>query len=379
MRPYGICALFVLAGCTALPSASKEEVGRAASPIINGRPSGDDENASVYIVTQGEVSPLHCSGRIIAPGLVLTARHCLIKRKTVDVRCTADGSPVDISDTVDTRLEPVEQMTVYVGSNRSSARAVAVKRALATFDVTVCRADLAYLVLSEPGVDTRTPIRRALPAIGETVSVTGWGYVDDVQREKLPDVRSTVETTINAVGPGLVPPGAFAVPGGTMCLGDSGANALIDGAAVGVYTRLLGDASSCVPELGRNVLVSVMAEPELLTEAFAAIGEEPWFVGEERPWLAAAGAACQKDDDCRSGVCGAGTCRAGCGPTKLACKVGQECAADGQCVNAPAAPPPVNAESCSATFGATNDGISAVLLVLVTVAIRRGKRRVTRV
>ncbi len=59
MRPYGICALFVLAGCTALPSASKEEVGRAASPIINGRPSGDDENASVYIVTPGEVSPLH--------------------------------------------------------------------------------------------------------------------------------------------------------------------------------------------------------------------------------------------------------------------------------------------------------------------------------
>lgn len=391
MRPYGICALFVLAGCTALPSASKEEVGTASSPIINGRPSGDDENAAVFIVTEGEVSPLHCSGRLIAPGLVLTARHCLIKRKVAGLRCNADGSPIDIVDAVDTRLEPVEQMKVYIGSNKNAMRVVAVKQALATLDVTICRSDLAYLVLEEPGLDARTPIRRALPQVGESISVSGWGYVDDTQRTKLPDTRATVETKIMAIGPNSIPSGTFAVQGGTLCLGDSGANALTDGAVVGVYTRIDGDSNACVTELARNILASVMSDTALLTKAFSAIGEEPWFAGEERPWLAPAGAGCTSDDECRSGTCDqGGTCRPGCGPTKLACHRGEDCAIDGQtCVPTPppangsdggtnASPESGTSSSCGvaprSAPSAPEHGAHALVLVYAALALRRGRR-----
>jgi hypothetical protein len=363
-------------------SAPAEDLGKTKSAIINGRPSGDDENAAIYIETKGDTPDalLRCSGRIIAPGLVLTARHCLLKRKSANVRCTADGNPADITDTVDITLEPVERMTVFIGSNRNAFRPVAVRQALAKADITVCRSDIAYLVMAEAGLDTRTPIRRALPAFNETVSVSGWGYIDDSQRVTLPDTRSTVETKITLVGPGLIPQGTFAVGGGTLCLGDSGANSLIDGADVGVYTRIDGDPNNCVSELGRNVLSSVMAEPELLAKAFAAIGEEPWFAGEEKPWLAAAGAPCAKDDDCRGGVCDASMCRAGCEPTKLACKVGQECAADGQsCIasappDAGPAPAPTTESSCAAA-STRRDGGRAALALVASAAVAIGRRR----
>jgi hypothetical protein len=381
MRRVLLLGLLAVVACSG--HAPTEELGTTRAAIIHGRPSGDDENAAIYIETQGDTPEqlLRCSGRIIAPGLVLTARHCLLKRKAANVRCTADGNPVDITDTVDIELEPVERMTVFIGSNRSAFRSVAVRQALAKPDITVCRSDIAYLVMAENGLDTRTPIRRALPAFNETISVTGWGYVDDTQRVTLPDTRATVETKITLVGPGLIPQGTFAVAGGTLCLGDSGANALIDGAAVGVYTRIDGDPNNCVSELGRNVLSSVMSEPELLTKAFAAIGEEPWFVGEEKPWLAAAGAACATDDDCRSGVCDASMCRAGCGPTKLACKIGQECAGDGQSCVAPAAPdagassaPPAES-SCAVAAKRHDDGAVIALVAAAAVAMGRRRRR----
>jgi uncharacterized protein (TIGR03382 family) len=382
MRRLLLLGVLVVACSGSTPT---EDVGTAKAAIINGRPSGDDENAAIYIETKGDTPEalLRCSGRIIAPGLVLTARHCLLKRKSANVRCTADGNPGDITDTVDIELEPVERMTVFIGSNRNAFRPVAVRQALAKADITVCRSDIAYLVMAEPGLDTRTPIRRALPAFGETISVTGWGYVDDSQRVTLPDTRSTVETKITDVGPGLIPQGTFAVAGGTLCLGDSGANALIDGAAVGVYTRIDGDPNNCVSELGRNVLSSVMSEPELLAKAFTAIGEEPWFAGEDNPWLAAAGAACTTDDDCRSGVCDASTCRPGCGPTKLACKGGQECAGDGQsCVpsaradaGATPAPPAPAESSCAAAPKRQDDGAAIALVAAAAVAMGRRRRR----
>lgn len=381
-RPlFAFVSLVLAIGCSA--GSASEELGSTQSAIINGRPSGDDENAAVFINTiLDEHTQSRCSGRIIAPGLVLSARHCFLNRKGDNVRCTPDGEPLDTSDVVTADVEPAEQITVYIGSNKATQRAVAVKQVLANFDVSLCRGDIAYLVLAEPGLDTHTPIRKAPPNVGDTISVSGWGYVDDTQREMLPDTRSTVDTTITLIGPGSIPDGTFAVNGRTLCLGDSGANALLGGSTIGVYTRIDGNTNNCNSEVVRNILTDVMSEADLLTKAFTAIGEEPWFEGEEKPWLAAAGAACMKDDDCRGGVCDASKCIAGCGPTKLACKVGQQCMADA-CVATPPPPPaPKDDSSCAAVPGAErlhSHGaiVAAAFAMMIAGALWRRRRAST--
>src|SRR5215471_1349907 len=78
-----------------------EPVAQTHSAILAGRPSGDDENANVYIENVGAVATLRCSGRIVAPGLVVAARHCFLNRTTTGLSCTSDGAPIDPADATD--------------------------------------------------------------------------------------------------------------------------------------------------------------------------------------------------------------------------------------------------------------------------------------
>lgn len=371
------------------PSAA---IDRVSSPILNGRPSGDDENAAVYIETggvdaQGQPSaPLRCSGRIIAPGLVVTARHCLLKRRTVNVRCNPDGSPIDIAESTDVEVEPPSAVTVFIGSQKPNLRPVAVKEIFTELEISVCKSDIAYVALAEVGLDTRTPLRRNAPRISEIVSVTGWGYTSD-DRTALPDTRSTIERPITEKGPGVIPPDAFSIAGNSTCLGDSGASALAaeGGALVGVYSRI-ENPDQCSLELTRNIFVSASAHVDLAKRAFAAIGETPWFEGEPKPWLAKAGAPCAKDDECSTAVCDASTstCGTACGPTGFACPAGKTCSAESTCVDPPApvelAPPASGDDGGCATSGAKASPASTLsvfaLAVLTALASRRRRQRV---
>jgi hypothetical protein len=149
---------------------------------------------------------------------------------------------------------------------------------LVDFDSTICRADLAFLVLAEAGLDTRTPLRRAAVRVGENISLTGWGHTSDV-RDALPSDRSTLDSIpVAEVGPGLIPPGMFAIGGNTGCLGDSGAAALIDRAAVGVYSVIMPSPDQCTVPETKNLFQGLAAQSDLVVRAFAAIGETPWYV-----------------------------------------------------------------------------------------------------
>lgn len=370
-----------IAACAEPSSDAGRTTGRVSSAILNGRASGEDENAAVYIQTegvdeQGKPSPLRCSGRIIAPGLAVTARHCLLKRKTVNVFCNPDGTPLDPSQPSDVRVEPPEAVTVYIGAQRSTARRVAVKKLFTELDVSICRSDIAYLALAEPGLDTRTPIRREAPRLLDTVSVTGWGYTSDSDRSELPDTRSTIEKPIKFTGPNGMPSDAFAIGGGSTCLGDSGASALRDGALLGVYSRIdIPDA--CELEDNRNIFVWAGAHLPLAEVAFASIGETPWYEGERPPWLAKAGAACTRDDECMSARCEptSSTCVAPCGGSGLACPDGKTCSAEQTCVDPPPAAPPTADDGGCATSRAETSPISALLAgAFVTAALRRRRR-----
>jgi Trypsin len=375
-------ALGALAGCAESSTAEAPPSGRAASAILGGKPSGDDENAAVYIEStsmddQGMVTTLRCSGRIIAPALVVTARHCLLKRKTVNVRCNPDGSPVDIADATDVRVEPPSAVTVFIGSQKPKLRAVAVKEIFTELDVSVCRSDIAFATLAEPGLDTRTPIRRRAPRVTETVSITGWGFTSD-DRSALPETRSTIARPITETGPGVIPPDAFALGGNSVCLGDSGASALAEGVLVGVYSRI-ENPSQCSLELNRNIFVAAGAHLELATSAFAAIGEVPWFEGERPPWLAKAGAACKRNEECSSTICDmvTSTCSAPCGDAGLACPPGKTCSTEQMCVDPqpPPTPPPAHDDGGCAMSRATAPPASALFIAAFVAGVLRRRRR----
>lgn len=264
----------------------------ARSAIIGGRPSGEDEDAAVYIETAGTGDTLRCSGRIIAPGLVMTARHCLLKRRTSNVVCNPDGTPVEEGAGTDMNVEALEHITVFIGSHKPGLRGIAVRQVVVDLDYTVCRNDLAFVVLAEAGLDRRTPLRRSPVMVGEKISVTGWGYTSDA-RDQLPMDRATLDSVpVTEVGPGLIPPGAFATEGNTTCLGDSGAVALIDGAAVGVYSTITSP-DECTKTTSKNLFQGSAAQPDLVARAFATIGETPWFID---PADAGADAAAPSED-----------------------------------------------------------------------------------
>jgi hypothetical protein len=354
-RRIGVCmglAATVASCSSAVPDERDEPVARTRSAIFAGRPSGDDENANVYIETVGDGGEaLRCSGRIVAPGLVVSTRHCFLKRKSSGVSCSSDGAPVGIPDANDLSPEPPERITVYIGSSKALLRAVAVREVISLHEATICRSDMAFLTLAEPGLDLRTPIRRGPVEIGEELSVSGWGYTSD-DATALPDIRYTREQIrVSEVGPAFIPAGTFAIGGNTICYGDSGAAALIDGAVVGVYSRLDG-STSCSLEQARNIFTGIWAEEQLVSLAYAAIGEEPWYAGERPPWLAGTGASCAKDAECWSAICegASNTCRAPCGDAGLACPIGQRCdEAEGTCISSGSGP--AVESSCSVAHG----------------------------
>lgn len=384
-----VVTLFAASACAASPSFDDAPpAGRVSSAILNGRPSGEDENAAVYIETQNADDPTHplrCSGRILAPALVVTARHCLLTKRSANVFCNPDGSPTDPTQAGDVTVVGPEVVSILVGAQKSTARSVAVKEIFTELGVSVCGSDIAYLRLAEPGLDTRTAIRRAPPRLDEMLSVSGWGYRsdEDSAQKILPDTRSTIERPITQTGPNGIPSDTFAIGGNSVCLGDSGAAGLTNGALLGVYSRIdLPD--QCSLEANRNIFVWPAAHLQLAEVAFASIGERPWFEGERPPWLAQAGAACTADEACSSLVCDAATstCAAPCGDDGLACTAGKTCNADKACVDSgppePSPPPAPPADDGCATSRAKASPASALLVAaLAACAIRRRRRSAT--
>jgi len=246
--------------------------------IIGGRDSGDEDNAVVYIETKVSADEtLRCSGRIVAPGLVMTARHCLLKRRNINIECNPDGTPAHEGSGTEMNLEELDHISVFIGARKPGLRSVPIRELMVDLESTICRGDLAFIVLSEAGLDARTPLRRAPVRAGENISVTGWGYTND-SRDALPPSRATLDSIpIKEVGPGLIPAGQFATDGNTTCLGDSGAVALIDGAAVGVYSTI-SSPDECTKTTSKNLFQGSAGQPDLVSRAFAAIGETPWYI-----------------------------------------------------------------------------------------------------
>lgn len=291
----------VLCGCSAGNEAAEghDHVGRTIQAVIAGSPSSAEHDAVVVLALFRDGARLGlCSATLVAPNLVLTARHCV---SDVDEQagCYADGTAIAGAGLHGDH--PPSEIAVFVAKNGSIASsadenlASARGKALVVDDTatTICNRDLAFVVLDRKVSAPVASIRLGGPAAAENVTVVGWGITES---GTLPTTRmERADVPLVGAGPMLYPNDqrygfgdAEFMIGESACLGDSGGPALAkSGAVVGVASRAGNGqprdpnnlASTCTGENAHAVYTHLGSATSLVARAFLEAGVTPKLEG----------------------------------------------------------------------------------------------------
>jgi MYXO-CTERM domain-containing protein len=388
-----LATLSAVAGCTLPGQPSADEIARAQEAIINGKPSGTDDDAAILIpLFQNGQFFGACSGVMIAANLVLTARHC-VSQTDEGAICDADGTPLYGGVVYSDR--PAKDLGVITGAALKNQLDASGMQIFTTGADTLCNNDIALVLLDKP--ITTVPIAQLRldgpPTVGEQFRAVGWGLSNNSSGYGR---RMRDNVSIEAVGPatdtagvGGVSPNEFEV-GEAICQGDSGGPAFDETtkAVVGVVSRggngKMPSASDppyagCVNGSGLtalNLYTRVDGFADLFTQAFAAAGTDPWREGGPDPRKAKTGDACMAGDACQSGICvdptKTGYCSQTCDGTPSSCPSGMSCKKDSglQICKLPS-------KGCAMAPGAHNDEAPLAALLLLAAAFLLRRRAVS--
>mgnify|MGYP001492347621 CR=1 FL=1 len=273
--------LVVLSGCAAsatddVDTSLLEMTGSTRQQMVNGTVSHTGQDATVMLVEGGQPA---CTGTVIAPNLVLTARHC-VAEPTGDQECATFG-----------RQTQPSAISIVVGVNARATDTPAARGAQIFVPTTasMCSFDVALIQLDRSVTNVPiAPVRFTPLQPNEPVVAVGYG-VDG--QDRAPVQRQQRSTTVLGVGPQPLQymtqqntPVSYDIPQGDVATGESTCYGDSGGPLFDAQGRVVAVTSRGIPEFPQtgahgngcvdlpSIYTGVLFNEQLIRQAAQAAG-----------------------------------------------------------------------------------------------------------